>query len=183
MINPIGSRSPLSIAEAAMAAQESFVNRPRPVPVAEAQSPWTPEDKGKVDAYIDDALGRHGGDVAAAFADIRDRRQQAQNYYDTNMAIAADHLRARLETQRSGPPVALQEVETYMALKRTVGVPQEGPGPVSPYSQLELDYMRSGVAVQQDQMSFLEKAWWYSPPGLEVGAAKAAWSMVRGEEH
>ncbi len=139
-------------------------------------------ETNKVKAYIDGAMSRHNGDVEGAFADLRDQRQKPENYYDTNMAIAADYLRARRETQNCGPNVASAEVETYMALKRTTGVPQEGPGPVSPYSDLELKYMRQGVSDQADKMSFLERLWWDSPPGEAVGLARATWGMLSGEE-
>jgi hypothetical protein len=154
---------------------------PSPTPpstAAPVSSPWAPEDEAKVQADIKGALDRHHGDVALAFADLRDQRQLPQNYYDTNMAIAADYLRARWDTQRCGPTVSSSEVETYMALKRTVGVPQEGPGPVSPYSDLELKYMRKGVSDETDKMSFWDQVWWASPPGVALGLLRAG----RGED-
>ena len=131
---------------------------------------------------ISGALDRHGGDVEKAFADLRDQRQKPENYYDSNLAVAADYLRARWETQRCGPVVALGEVESYMLLKQAGGVPQEGPGPVSPYSDLQKNYMEKGVSDEESQKSVLEQIWWNSPPGLAYGDARAAAGVLFGEE-
>jgi hypothetical protein len=164
---------------------------PKPAPPAtpqqgasaapKAEKTWTPEDKNKVDAYIDEAMKQGGGDISKSFAYLRDKRQKVENYYDTNMAIAADYLRARWETQKCGPAVAGMEVEAYMKLKENGGVPKEGPGPVSPYSALEKSYMEKGVADQANTMSWIERAWWLSPPGIQVGMASPSYSCPARE--
>jgi hypothetical protein len=144
--------------------------------------PWTTPDESQVKQLINQALADNGGDVSKAFAELRDRRQQPANYYDSNLAIAADYLRARWETQRCGPGVAEAEVDGYLALKQTTGVPQEGPGPVSPYTSLEDKYMHQGVQDEANKMSFWDKLWWASPPGQLYGLAQAGWGVLRGEE-
>lgn len=145
---------------------------------------WTPENEDQVKAYIQKAMARHGGNVQLAFADLRDRWQQPANYYDSNLAIAADYLRARWDVERHGSLAESVSVETYLEMKRTVGVPQEGPGPVSPYSDLEAKYMRLGVHDGASQESFWDKVKWAAPlptpvPGLVVpaGLAKAVWDL------
>jgi hypothetical protein len=159
---------------------------PGPTPTAPpsqpAAQPWTAEDENTVKALIQGALHRNGDNVEKAFAELRDRRQQPEHYYDTNLAIAADYLRARWETQKNGPSVAATQVETYIALKRTVGVPQEGPGPVSPYSDLQAKYMRAGVADEVRTMSVWEHVWWSSQPGQTAGFARAAFDTIFGKE-
>ena len=142
---------------------------------------WAPEDRSKIDGYIRGALHRGGGSIEKAFADLRDQRQKVENYYDTNMAVAADYLRARWETQNCGPGVAATEVEAYMGLKRLGGVPKEGPGPVSPYSEVQLEYMRRGVEDEINDMSIFKRIWWASPAGAAVGTARAAVGVLRKE--
>jgi hypothetical protein len=140
---------------------------------------WTPEDEGQVQACIRDALARHGGNVADAFADLRDLRQKPENYYDSNMAIAADYLRARWDVQRHGTVAEEVSVGAYLALKRAGGVPQEGPGPVSPYSDLEAKYMWKGVDDESRHQSFWDDLMWSAPLPVPVplplplGLAKA----------
>ena len=154
-------------------------SQPSPLPPQ-----WTPENEDQVRAYIQAAMDRHGDNVQLAFADLRDQRQQPANYYDTNMAIAADYLRARWDVERHGAVAESASVETYLEMKRTVGVPQEGPGPVSPYSDLEAKYMRLGVHDGANQESFWDELKWAAPvptpiPGLVVplGMAKAVWDL------
>ena len=129
---------------------------------------WTPENEGQVQTYIQDALARHGGNVAEAFADLRDRRQKPENYYDSNMAIAADYLRARWDVQRHGTAAEQVAVGSYLALKRAGGVPQEGPGPVSPYSDLEAKYMWKGVDDESRHQSFWDDLKWSVPVPLPL---------------
>jgi hypothetical protein len=118
---------------------------------------WAPEDRGKVDAYIQGALDRHGGDIQAAFEDLRDQRWLPKNFYDTNLAIGADYLRARWETQKYNNIVAGIEVETYLDKKQNNEIPQNGPGPVSPYSELQKEYMNKGVEDQWNTLNWFEK--------------------------
>ena len=84
---------------------------------------WTPTSESGIKSVIANALKRDDGDVSKAFAYLRDLRQQPANYYDSNMAIAADYLRARWETQKCGPEVASAEVSIYMKLKQDGKVP------------------------------------------------------------
>lgn len=154
---------------------------PRPPPPEPAQQ-FTPEDEAEVQRLIAEALARHDGDVALAFVDLRDQRQRPENFFDSNLAIAADYLRARLEVRRNGPFVARDEVEAYLLLKRTVGVPQEGPGPVSPFSELQAKYMRKGVEDEAREMGFLDRAFFASPAGVLLGTGRFLFDSVRGDE-
>jgi hypothetical protein len=79
---------------------------------------WTQEDEGKVISIVADAMFRKNGDVALAFEYLRDLRQKKENYFDMNLAIAADYLRARWETLKWGPTGAGAKVEGYMELKQ-----------------------------------------------------------------
>jgi hypothetical protein len=120
---------------------------PQQTPPGEGESPtWSKPDASKVDAYINQAMAQSHGDVSQAFSYLRDLRDKPQNYYDSNLAIAADYMRARWDTQQHGPGAETEDIAAYLAAKRAVGVPQEGPGPVSPYSDLEKQYMLKGVA-------------------------------------
>ena len=152
-----------------------------PSPAAQ-QNEFSPEDEDVVKSLIADALDRHDGDIALAFADLRDQRQRPENYYDSNLAIAADYLRARLETQRNGPIVARQQVEVYLALKMTGAVPREGPGPVSPFSPLQARYMAQGIEDQANEMSQAEKDFYNSSPGFVYGTVTGVFGLFRGEE-
>lgn len=138
---------------------------PSPVPPAPPRNVWTPVDRNQINAYIQGALDKHHGDVALAFADLRDQRDNPKNYYNTNMAIAADYLRARWDTQRLGPVAAQQEISAYLALKQTVGVPKEGPGPVSPYSDTEAAYMEKGLLDEVNSASLMQKMEWAALEG------------------
>jgi hypothetical protein len=112
----------------------------------EGATKWTPLNESMVEAYIQFAMDLNGGDVEKAFEYLRDQRQEPSNYYDSNMAIAADYFRARWETHDLyGSAWETRRVEAYLLLKQTVGVPQEGPGPVSPYTSLEAKYMYLGI--------------------------------------
>lgn len=147
---------------------------------APANGPWSAENEDQIKGYISQAMNDNHGDVAKAFAQLRDLRQDPSgaHYYDTNLAIAADYLRARWDTQREGPAVEYTKIDAYLAAKRTVGVPKEGPGPVSPYSDLEAKYMYQGVKDQVNNQSFWQNAWQASPPGLIVGAGREALSEL-----
>ncbi|HTE53231.1 MAG TPA: hypothetical protein VK698_20395 [Kofleriaceae bacterium] len=160
---------------------------PQPGPSAEPPPPpppsrFTPEDEGKVKELIADALARHDGDLALAFVDLRDQRQKPENFFDSNLAIASDYLRARLEVRRNGPRVAREEVEAYILLKKTVGVPKEGPGPVSPFSELQAKFMRQGVEDEASQLSFLGKVFFSTPAGDLFGTSRFLIDSVRGDE-
>lgn len=141
---------------------------------------WTPENEDQVKAYIQQAMDQNHGDVALAFAQLRDLRQQPAHYYDTNMAIAADYLRARWDTQRFGPQYEATEVTAYLAAKRTTGVPQEGPGPVSPYSNLEAKYMYKGIADQVGDQSLLKNLEQNLQPGNLIGGAYGVYELAKG---
>jgi hypothetical protein len=157
---------------------------PQPGPSPTPPPPWSPEDEQKVKELIAEASERHDGDVEEAFADLRDQRQNPSgvNFYDTNLAIAADYFRARWETQKHGPYVAEEQVLLYAGLKKIGFVPQEGPGPVSPYSELQLEYNLQGVADEAAEMSLLEQVWWYSPPGAIYGFTRTGLELFLGEE-
>lgn len=114
-------------------------------------STWTLEDEEKVRQIVSEALTRNRNDVALAFGYTRDLRQKAENYYDMNLAIASDYLRARWETLKWGPSVARAKLESYMELKKRGLITPQGPGPVSPYSALEHKWMKLGVADQMTQ--------------------------------
>ena len=143
------------------------------------QHPWTALNTKTIQDDIDRAMKDNGQDLDKAWADLTTQRQDPKNHYDQNLAVAADYLRARRLARDCGPVPATDAVEKYMALKRTVGVPKEGKGPVSPYSDTELQYMLKGVKDETNKMSFLTKVWWGSPPGLELGYAKAAIELLR----
>jgi len=171
--------APVPTGAASFAARPASESGPAP---AARQDQFTPEDEDKVKSFIADALARNGGDVELAFADLRDRRQRPENFYDSNLAIAADYLRARRETKRNGPIVAKEQVEVYLALKMTGAVPREGPGPVSPFSPLQARYMAQGIEDQTDQMSRAEKDFYNSSPGFVFGTVSAAFGLFKGEE-
>jgi hypothetical protein len=109
---------------------------------------WTTEDERVIKSIIDTAMIRAGGDVVLAFEYTRNLRQQKANYFDMNLAIAADYLRARWETLKYGSLVANLEIELYMRPKQLGFTNREGPGPVSPYSETEYKWMRRGVTDQ-----------------------------------
>lgn len=138
---------------------------------------WSPENDQKVNNYINQAMSEAHGNVAKAFAYLRDKRDQPANYYDTNLAYAADYLRARWDTERHGPQAETESILAYMGLKKAGLAPKEGPGPVSPYSNKELDYMLKGVQDETKQMPWWEQLAWNLPnpfvPGTTVGQAKA----------
>jgi hypothetical protein len=153
-----------------------------PVAVHSTPQNWSPENDQTINKYIDEAMNHAHGNVEQAFAYLRDKRQQPSNYYDTNLAIAADYLRARWDTQQHGPDAETQSIETYMAAKQLGFAPKEGPGPVSPYSDKEKAYMLKGVQDQAREMPFLEKVAWDVPlfPGVTAGQVKAVIDNVRG---
>jgi len=115
-------------------------------PARSSNATWTPENKETIKTMIGQALRDNGGDVSKAFIQLRDKRLRPENYYDTNMAISADYLRARYDTQQYGPKAAQQMNDAYMAFKRTAGVLKGGIGPISPSSKLERKYMNQGIA-------------------------------------
>lgn len=126
---------------------------------------WTPEDRAKTDAYIRNALKHNGGDVNKALNELRDLRQLPQNRYDKNLANAADYLRARDDSRVETPPVSAAKVEIYSLMKRMGWVPEEGCGPVSPYSDTQAQYMRRGVIDGAKDTSPLEWITLAAAPG------------------
>lgn len=147
-------------------------------PQAGGDGKWPPPDKDKINALITKALKDNHGDVSKAFAELRNQRDEPANYYNTNLAIAADYLRARWDTQQYGPEVAWSMNQAYMELKGVTGVPHEGPGPVSPKSPLEKQYMDQGVSDEWDQMPLWKKI--LSVPAAPTGAALAVADQIPG---
>jgi hypothetical protein len=107
---------------------------------------------------IKDALNRHHGDVLAAYKDVDGQRHKPKNFFDQNLAIASDYLRARKDVRQGGADVCTAwgiesaAAKTYMAAKKVLGYKgtqrrpfRRGNGPVSPYSKLELKYMLKGA--------------------------------------
>ena len=120
--------------------------------------PWSKQSDDIVNQDIQAALKRNNGDVAAAAEDLRLRRNDPQNFSDTNMAMAEDYLYARADAgnkwlggRGSGNVGTIGEtakIDTYMALKQitpleltlavgaldiSVGLPPSvGNGPWSP---------------------------------------------------
>lgn len=135
---------------------------------------WAPEDRGKVDAYIKDAMDRHPDDIQGAFEQLRDLRWTPGHFYDTNLAVAADYLRARWETQKSNNIVAGIMVDAYMDKKRNGEIPQNGPGPVSPYSELQKEYMHKGIDDQWNTLNWFEKAFLSDSSTTIAGLTRAA---------
>lgn len=135
---------------------------------------WTPEDRTKVDAYIKGAMDRHPDNIQAAFEELRDLRWTPGHFYDTNLAIGADYLRARWETQKSNNIVAGTMVDYYLDKKQDNEIPQNGPGPVSPYSELQKEYMHKGVDDQWNTLNWFEKAFLSDSSVTIGGFARAA---------
>jgi len=167
-------------AGAAASKEEEAVEAPKPATPVPAGT-WTPEDPAKVEDYINGALKAHNNNLDEAWRDLTNQRHKPENYYDMNMAIAADYLRARRLTRDCGPKPAQATVDTYMDLKRSEKVPQEGPGPVSPYSDLEKKYMDKGVTDEKNKMSWWKRVWWDSPAGLAIGSANAVRNALGGK--
>jgi len=146
------------------------------VPSASSQQ-WSPENDQTVNNHIQEALNHSHGNVEEAFAYLRDKRDIPSNYYDTNLAIAADYLRARWDTQRHGPDAEDVAIGIYMAAKQFGAVPKEGPGPVSPYSEKEQEYMLKGVQDEARNMSSREVAAWNvslpAVPAITIGDVEA----------
>ena len=118
-----------------------------------AATTWTPENETEVMDWINYAMLNGGmldgkGNVQDAWNVLVKLRQDPENYYNTNLAIASDYFRARVETQQYGDAVASKEIEAYLDLKQAGQAPRTGPGPVSPYSELEREYMNKGVTDQ-----------------------------------
>jgi hypothetical protein len=122
------------------------------------RSTWTPRSEAKVKKIIYDALARHDGDATAAYKDVDGRRHKRRNFYDQNLAIASDYFRARKDVERGFTPTQERaRIAIYMGLKKAGLMVQRGNGPVSPYSDLEKEYMYKGVADQP-----------YRPPQLDL---------------
>jgi hypothetical protein len=134
---------------------------------------WTPEDRGKVDAYIKQAMDQHPGNIQAAFEQLRDLRWTPGHFYDSNLAIAADYLRARWETEKYNNQVSGIEVEVYLDKKKKGEIPQNGPGPVSQYSKLQEEYMYKGIDDQWNTLNWFEKIF-LSDSSTTIGGLAAA---------
>ncbi|RUL69211.1 hypothetical protein [Dyella choica] len=135
---------------------------------------WTPEDRSQVDAYIKSAMDRHGGDIEKSFEDLRDMRWTPAHFYDSNLAIAADYLRARWETQKYNNTTAQIEVGTYLDDKKQGKTPQNGPGPVSQYSKLQEEYMYKGINDQWNTLHWWEQMFASSPDQTRADLVAAA---------
>lgn len=135
---------------------------------------WTPEDRNQVDAYIKDAMARNGGDIQKSFEDLRNMRWTPAHFYDSNLAIAADYLRARWETQKYNNTTAMVEVGVYLDQKKKGQTPQNGPGPVSQYSKLQEEYMNKGINDQWNTLHWWEQMFASSPDQTEADLAAAA---------
>jgi hypothetical protein len=157
----------LPIAEPAARAEEGA---PVGLPTQTDRDKWLPEDRAKVDQYVTNAINQHGGDLQAAWESLVEQRQLPQNFYDPNLASAADYLRARLETHQYGPTVEKARIEAYLELKRHGLIPPVGPGPVSPYSEMQREYMLKGIT---DGVNDMHKAG-VEPPNVVEGALRAA---------
>ncbi|WNL46227.1 hypothetical protein RKE25_00930 [Dyella sp. BiH032] len=134
---------------------------------------WTPEDRGKVDAYIKQAMDQHPDDIQGAFEQLRDMRWTPSHFYDSNLAIAADYLRARWETQKYNNQVSGIEVEIYLDKKKKGEIPQNGPGPVSQYSKLQEEYMNKGIDDQWNTLNIFEQ-FFLSDSSTTIGGLAAA---------
>lgn len=126
--------------------------RKRPTSPPEKVQKWTQEDDQTIKALLAQAMAHTHGDVALAFKYARDLRQKKENFYDMNLAIASDYLRARYDIIRGRTYTEeVVRIETYMWLKKLGLVPPEGPGPVSPYNKTQHDWMIKGARDQSDE--------------------------------
>jgi len=119
---------------------------------------WTPIDKSKINSIISDEMKKHNGNIKDIHKELVAERDKPENYYDQNLAIASDYFTARVETKNYGPDVANIMVDQYMSEKKQGNIGPVGPGPVSPWSQTEVDYMKQGVDDEKNTMSFLTQA-------------------------
>ena len=143
---------------------------------------WSAEDETEIEAYIESSLRNNNGDTELSFKELRNQRQNPAFWYDSNLAIAADYLRARWDVQRYGARVERAQVEIYSALKRTVGVPKEGPGPVSPTTPRQRRYMRKGIADEREKQSPVKRMVNKLLVVEEYHAAKAVLDLVSGRD-
>lgn len=148
---------------------------------------WTPQNAGIINQWIELALKESGGrapcgNAEKAFEYLRNLRQEPGNYYDTNLAIASDYWRARWDVSQWGPQTEQKFVAVYMWLKKEHIGYKEGPGPVSPYSSLEQQYMEKGIADQTKCVSPHQIAQWNQTdptvPAITYGDILALKSLV-----
>ena len=132
-------------------------------PSTPLQQQWTQPNASIVNGYICEALNHSHGNIEQAFAYLRDQRDQPQNYYNTNLGIAAGYFRAYWDSQRHGPDAERLAVATYLELKKEGLAPKEGPGPVSPYSDLEARYMYKGISDEENHTPLWERVAWDMP--------------------
>jgi hypothetical protein len=140
---------------------------------------WTPIDPAKAQQIIDDTLAKHGGNIDDADAELIGLRNDPAGQYDSNLALADDHLYARILTREVGPDTARGMIGAYLLAKQAGALPPTGPGPVSPYSDELRNAMLSGVAVETAQTSPDRLAYWPTPVGRVESLAKAASIVVR----
>lgn len=144
------------------------------------QHEWSNVNEDTINAYINEAMSATGNNISAAHDQLTNERQQPQGYYDQNLAIAADYLRARMNTANYGIDVALGMNAKYMNEKANGQVQPAGPGPVSPWSQTERDYMDKGAYDQWNIMPTAKKLVLYSLPGTLFGGIRAIWDKTVG---
>jgi hypothetical protein len=116
--------------------------------LARMESPvWTPRNEAAVRKIINDAMNRHRGSVWAAYKEVDGKRHKRKNFYDQNLAIASDYLRARKDVGFIGVPEPAYRlgIDRYMDQKKAGKAKPLGNGPVSPYSRLALKYMYKGA--------------------------------------
>lgn len=117
--------------------------------LARRESPvWTPRNEAEVKRIIQDALTRHHGRVLDAYKAVDGKRHRRKHFYDQNLAIASDYLRARKDVGGIGVPEPIYRlgISRYMEQKKAGKARPLGNGPVSPYSKLALKYMYKGAS-------------------------------------
>ena len=148
------------------------------------QQHWTQPNASIVNGYIREALNHSDGNIERAFSYLRDRRDQPRNYHNTNLAIAADYFRAYWDSQRHGPDAERLAVTSYLELKKEGLAPKEGPGPVSPYSNLEAQYMYKGISDEENHTPIWERIAWelpvLGPVPVPIGVVKGVFDALFG---
>ncbi|HYK36953.1 RHS repeat-associated core domain-containing protein [Alloacidobacterium sp.] len=124
------------------------LSRPAPPTGLQASSApptWTEENDTDVQKYIADAMSRSKNNITKAWYNLLDLRQEPTNYYDTNLANAANYLGARYQVMSSGYEVAINKIYWYNLLKGLGITFQLGGGPVSPFSIAQMDWEYKGA--------------------------------------
>lgn len=107
---------------------------------------WTGVDDTEVGQIINDALAETGGDVKQSDANLMGLREQRRNFFDENLATADDFLFAFIVAQHQGEASANVLVLLYEVGKLLGLVKGFGPGPPSPASWAQWNWMRQGAA-------------------------------------